>query len=127
MNAIVHSAPCGSGVRGSLRPDRQQGCHRRRLRRSSVVRPVIPAARAVTTQRGGLHDQQERQQVRQEEHWQGLHCRRAGRDEGARPRAQGRGQARLDEGAMWPTSFGLVALGKAEQERIRALLRKALG
>jgi len=36
-------------------------------------------------------------------------------------------QARLDEGAMWPTSFGLVALGKVEQDRIRALLGKALG
>lgn len=36
-------------------------------------------------------------------------------------------RARLDEGAMWPTSFGLVALGKVEQDRIRALLGRALG
>ncbi len=36
-------------------------------------------------------------------------------------------KARLDEGAMWPTSFALTALTDAEERRIVALLKKALG
>lgn len=35
--------------------------------------------------------------------------------------------AALDEGNMWPTSFALTALGPAEEERIEALIRKAMG
>lgn len=35
--------------------------------------------------------------------------------------------ARLDEGAMWPTSFALEELTPAEEAKIRALLRKAAG
>jgi uncharacterized protein YdhG (YjbR/CyaY superfamily) len=35
--------------------------------------------------------------------------------------------AALDDGAMWPTSFALAALGPAEEERIAALVRKAAG
>jgi uncharacterized protein YdhG (YjbR/CyaY superfamily) len=36
-------------------------------------------------------------------------------------------EAKLDEGRMWPTDFALSALGDAEEARIAALLRKALG
>jgi uncharacterized protein YdhG (YjbR/CyaY superfamily) len=36
-------------------------------------------------------------------------------------------KARLDDGAMWPTAFALVKLGAAEEARIAALVRKALG
>jgi len=35
--------------------------------------------------------------------------------------------AHLDEGAMWPTSFALIALTAAEEERIVALVKKAIG
>lgn len=35
--------------------------------------------------------------------------------------------ALLDDGAMWPTAFALTALGDAEEERIIALVRKAVG
>ncbi len=35
--------------------------------------------------------------------------------------------ASLDEGAMWPTSFALKALNAAEEARIAALVRKAVG
>jgi uncharacterized protein YdhG (YjbR/CyaY superfamily) len=35
--------------------------------------------------------------------------------------------AKLDDGAMWPTSFALEALTAAEEVEITALLRKALG
>lgn len=35
--------------------------------------------------------------------------------------------AALDDGRMWPTSFALTALGAAEEERIRELLRRAVG
>ncbi len=34
--------------------------------------------------------------------------------------------ANLDEGAMWPTSYALTALTKAEEERIEALVKKAV-
>ncbi len=34
--------------------------------------------------------------------------------------------ANLDEGAMWPTSFALKELTDAEEERISALVRKAV-
>ena len=34
--------------------------------------------------------------------------------------------SRLDEGAMWPTSFGLKTLGAAEEAKIRALVKKAV-
>jgi uncharacterized protein YdhG (YjbR/CyaY superfamily) len=33
--------------------------------------------------------------------------------------------AKLDEGAMWPTSFALTKLGKAEEKKIGALVKKA--
>ena len=36
-------------------------------------------------------------------------------------------QANLDEGAMWPTSFGLKELTAADEARIGALVRKAVG
>lgn len=36
-------------------------------------------------------------------------------------------QARLDEGQLWPTAFALTALGKAEEARVVALLKAALG
>jgi uncharacterized protein YdhG (YjbR/CyaY superfamily) len=36
-------------------------------------------------------------------------------------------KARLDDGAMWPTAFALAKLGAAEEARIAALVRKALG
>jgi uncharacterized protein YdhG (YjbR/CyaY superfamily) len=35
--------------------------------------------------------------------------------------------ARLDEGSMWPTSWALTKLTKADEERIAALVRKAVG
>ena len=35
-------------------------------------------------------------------------------------------KARLDEGSMWPTAFALVKLGPAEEERITALVRRAV-
>ncbi len=35
-------------------------------------------------------------------------------------------KANLDEGSMWPTSFALMALTAAEEERIAALVRKAV-
>jgi uncharacterized protein YdhG (YjbR/CyaY superfamily) len=34
--------------------------------------------------------------------------------------------ANLDEGNMWPTSFALMELTAAEEERIRALVQKAV-
>jgi uncharacterized protein YdhG (YjbR/CyaY superfamily) len=36
-------------------------------------------------------------------------------------------QAKLDDGAMWPTSFALQRLTTAEEARIRELLRRAVG
>lgn len=36
-------------------------------------------------------------------------------------------KAKLDEGAMWPTSFALRELTAAEEARIAALLKKAVG
>jgi uncharacterized protein YdhG (YjbR/CyaY superfamily) len=36
-------------------------------------------------------------------------------------------KARLDDGAMWPTAFALTKLTTAEETRIAALVRKALG
>jgi uncharacterized protein YdhG (YjbR/CyaY superfamily) len=36
-------------------------------------------------------------------------------------------KANLDEGAMWPTSFALKGLTAAEEKKIRALLKKAVG
>ena len=35
--------------------------------------------------------------------------------------------ARLDDGAMWPVAFALTKLGAAEEAKIAALLKKALG
>jgi uncharacterized protein YdhG (YjbR/CyaY superfamily) len=35
-------------------------------------------------------------------------------------------EANLDEGAMWPTSFALTELTAAEEERISALVKKAV-
>src|SRR5579875_1462267 len=35
--------------------------------------------------------------------------------------------AHLDEGQMWPTAYALTALGPSEEERIRELLRRAVG
>ena len=35
--------------------------------------------------------------------------------------------AKLDEGAMWPTSYALTELTAADEARIVALLRKAVG
>jgi len=35
--------------------------------------------------------------------------------------------AKLDEGSMWPTSFALKGLTAAEEKRIEALVKKALG
>jgi uncharacterized protein YdhG (YjbR/CyaY superfamily) len=34
--------------------------------------------------------------------------------------------ANLDDGAMWPTAFALTALTAAEEDRIRALVTKAV-
>ncbi len=36
-------------------------------------------------------------------------------------------EAKLDDGAMWPTAFALKALTAAEEARIAALVRKAMG
>ncbi len=36
-------------------------------------------------------------------------------------------QARLDEGAMWPHSYALMALTPTEETRIMALLKRAIG
>jgi uncharacterized protein YdhG (YjbR/CyaY superfamily) len=36
-------------------------------------------------------------------------------------------KARLDDGAMWPTDFAVRELGAAEEARIAALVRKAVG
>lgn len=36
-------------------------------------------------------------------------------------------KAKLDDGAMWPTGFALKALGAAEEARVIALLKKAMG
>ena len=36
-------------------------------------------------------------------------------------------KANLDEGAMWPTSFALKKLTRAEEKRIAALIKKAAG
>jgi len=36
-------------------------------------------------------------------------------------------EAKLDEGAMWPTSFALKELTAAEEAKIGALLKKAVG
>ena len=36
-------------------------------------------------------------------------------------------KAKLDEGDMWPTSFALKALTKADEARIAALVKKAVG
>ena len=35
--------------------------------------------------------------------------------------------AKLDEGAMWPTAWALTSFGKAEEDRLRELLKRALG
>jgi len=35
-------------------------------------------------------------------------------------------QAHLDEGEMWPTAFALTALSAADEERIAALVRRAV-
>jgi uncharacterized protein YdhG (YjbR/CyaY superfamily) len=35
-------------------------------------------------------------------------------------------KAKLDEGAMWPTSFALTELTSAEEARIAALVKKAV-
>lgn len=35
--------------------------------------------------------------------------------------------ANLDEGSMWPTAFALTGLTTAEEERIAALVKKAVG
>ena len=35
-------------------------------------------------------------------------------------------EAKLDEGAMWPTAFALTALTAAEETRIAALMQKAV-
>jgi uncharacterized protein YdhG (YjbR/CyaY superfamily) len=36
-------------------------------------------------------------------------------------------KAKLDEGAMWPTTFALKELTAAEEARIAALVKKAVG
>lgn len=36
-------------------------------------------------------------------------------------------QAALDDGAMWPTSYALTKLTTAEEKRIGALLKQAVG
>ena len=36
-------------------------------------------------------------------------------------------EANLDDGAMWPTAFALTALTPAEEARIAALVKKAVG
>ncbi|MGG6462676.1 hypothetical protein [Solilutibacter silvestris] len=35
--------------------------------------------------------------------------------------------AMLDDGEMWPTSYALKSLGDAEEKKIRALVKKAVG
>jgi uncharacterized protein YdhG (YjbR/CyaY superfamily) len=35
--------------------------------------------------------------------------------------------AKLDDGNMWPTSFALTKLGEAEEKKITALVKKAVG
>lgn len=35
--------------------------------------------------------------------------------------------AQLDDGMMWPTSWALTGLGPADEERLAALLRRAMG
>jgi uncharacterized protein YdhG (YjbR/CyaY superfamily) len=35
--------------------------------------------------------------------------------------------AQLDDGTMWPTTFALTALTPADEKRIVALLKKAMG
>src|SRR5690606_21023474 len=35
--------------------------------------------------------------------------------------------ALLDDGTMWPSSFGLTQIGPAEEKKIKALIKKALG
>jgi uncharacterized protein YdhG (YjbR/CyaY superfamily) len=37
------------------------------------------------------------------------------------------GDAKLDDGNMWPTSFALTEVGDAEEKRIAALIKKAAG
>lgn len=34
--------------------------------------------------------------------------------------------AKLDDGNMWPSSFGITKIGPAEEKKIKALLKKAL-
>src|SRR5688500_11859167 len=36
-------------------------------------------------------------------------------------------EANLDEGSMWPTSFALKELGAAEEAKIGALVKRAVG
>lgn len=36
-------------------------------------------------------------------------------------------KAMLDDGSMWRTAFALVKLGSAEEKRIAALVKKAVG
>ena len=36
-------------------------------------------------------------------------------------------KARLDDGVMWPNAYALMQLGPAEEERITALVKKAVG
>lgn len=36
-------------------------------------------------------------------------------------------KAKLDDGNMWPTAFALVKLGSAEEKRIAALVKEAVG
>ncbi len=36
-------------------------------------------------------------------------------------------QAKLDEGAMWPTTFAILSMGPSEDKKVRSLLKKALG
>ncbi|HET6497939.1 MAG TPA: DUF1801 domain-containing protein [Coriobacteriia bacterium] len=36
-------------------------------------------------------------------------------------------EAALDDGAMWPTAFALTSLGDDEEERIVALVKRAMG
>jgi uncharacterized protein YdhG (YjbR/CyaY superfamily) len=35
--------------------------------------------------------------------------------------------AKLDDGNMWPTSFALIKLGDAEEKKIAAMVKKAVG
>ena len=36
-------------------------------------------------------------------------------------------QARIDEGTMWPTSFGITKLTKADEQRIAELVKRSVG